>query len=418
MAAGDPAKDPKRFGPYELLEKVGVGGMGSVFKARRTDTEDIIALKVAHRLVANDSVLSQRFHNEFKIASQLKHPFLVRALGHGVENGTPFLVLEFVDGPSLDKHLRERGPLPVDQALAIFGNVAEALAFIHDSNLIHRDIKPGNILIGKDGQAKLADLGLIKDLESQNFLTHSRTGLGTLEYAAPEQFDDAKNVDLRCDIYSLAASLYVALTGRFPFGHGGQMRVLTSKLAHQLTPLSHLVEHITASLDHVVTRSLHPDPEVRPASIREFLEGLRGTLPVSDVPQPKPPVDTPAKVQERRGKIRHATSLATTFGMLSPSRESWTANIMDISAGGVCLQIPRRFEPNTLLQVFLPDEAAGEPAPRLVRTCWIKPLPDQTWLLGCLFVNPLEAEDLDRFLLRDLSQTNMLDAEDKDDEAG
>src|SRR6202043_3229754 len=119
-----------------------------------------------------------------------------------------------VPGRSLDKQLKDLGPLPIAEAMGVFGQVAQALDFIHQNHLIHRDIKPGNILIDPEGQAKLADLGLIKDLDSQSLLTRSKTGLGTLEFAAPEQFDDAKNVDLRCDIYGLAATLYVALAGK------------------------------------------------------------------------------------------------------------------------------------------------------------------------------------------------------------
>jgi serine/threonine protein kinase len=416
MADNDASKKVRLFGPYELVEKVGAGGMGSVYKARRPGSDQWVALKIANRMVAGDSVLSHRFDNEFKIASQLQHPNLVRALGHGVENNTPYLVMEFVPGLSLDKHIKEQGPLPIPEALAAFEQVGQALDFIHQNHIIHRDIKPGNILIDPNKNAKLADLGLIKDLGSNSMLTGSKTGLGTFEYAAPEQFDDAKNVDLRCDIYGLAASLYVAMTGKNPFGPGSQMRVLMHKLEHQFTPLSRLIEGVSPALEQVINRSLHPDPAIRPASIAEFLAGMRNTEPPTTALTPKlPPTTLAATVQERRrGGTRHAVQVPTTLGLLNArvpagrERGSWDAQIMDISAGGVCLQIPRRFEPGTLLTIVLPGEKSGQSSDHLVRIRWIKGLPDGAWLIGCLFTKPLEDEDLDQLLLVELPTTTTL----------
>ncbi|HWY85978.1 MAG TPA: serine/threonine-protein kinase [Gemmataceae bacterium] len=433
MSVRNGSQDSKSFGPYELLEKVGVGGMGSVFKARLKGKEEFVALKIANRAVAGDPVLLQRFQNEFKIASQLQHPNLARFLGYAVENNTPYLVMEFVPGQSLDKRLKSQGPMSLPSALATMGQVASALDFIHQKNLVHRDIKPGNILIDPGGQAKLADLGLAKNLDSHSLLTHSGTGLGTLEYAAPEQFDNAKNVDRRSDIYGLAATMYVALSGKFPFGHGSQMRILMHKLDHQFTPLSQLIEGVSPALDQVIIRSLHPDPTIRPASIPEFLSAMWSKDPPVTILMPKPlpeesvtprkprnkPLENAAKVnspevasrkQERRsGGTRHAIQIVATLSVANAlHQESWSAQIVDISPGGLCLQIHRRFEPSTLLNVFLPEEKTGQPTPHLVRTCWIKALPDKTWLLGCHFVSPLEKEDLDQFLIGDLCKTNML----------
>ncbi len=350
-----------------------------------------------------------------------------------MENGTPYLMMEFVPGQSLDKQLKNQGPMPLSAALPVFRQVAEALGFIHQNLLIHRDIKPGNILIDPDGDAKLADLGLIKDLDSHSFLTNSRTGLGTLEFAAPEQFDDAKNVDLRCDIYALAASLYLALTGVFPFGRGSQMRVLKHKLDHQFTPLAQVIDGVSPALDQVVIRSLHPDPNIRPASTAEFLRGMSGQETPHTLIQPKPmpvgpaplrdrqmaPADSPLgqtssasgakNGSERRRKTRHAVKIATSLGIVSAAKhETWPAQVTDISPGGMCLQCGRRFEPNSLLNALLPEMESGRQAARLVRVCWAKIQADNTWLLGCLFASPLEHEDFERFLEGDLAKTVLL----------
>jgi serine/threonine protein kinase len=342
--------------------------------------------------------------------------------------------MEFVPGQSLDKQLKNQGAMPLAPALRVFGQVAEALGFIHQNQLIHRDIKPGNILIDPAGEAKLADLGLIKDLDSLSFLTNSKTGLGTLEFAAPEQFDDAKNVDLRCDIYALAASLYLALTGNFPFGRGSQMRVLKHKLDHQFTPLAQLVAGISPALDQIVIRALHPDPNIRPASTTEFLKGMMGQEAPHTLIQPKPMPTGPAPPRERhlapldgqpsngasgtsagsssserRRKRRHAVKIDTTLGIVSAAKhESWPAQVTDISPSGLCLQCGRRFEPNTRLNVLLPELDSGRQSARLVQVCWAKIQPDKTWLLGCLFATALEHEDLERFLVGDLAKTVML----------
>jgi serine/threonine protein kinase len=360
-------------------------------------------------MVAGDSILAHRFDNEFKIASQLQHPNLVRALGHGVDNNMPYLVMEFVPGLSLDKRIKEQGPLSIPEALIVFGQVGRAVEFIHQQHIIHRDIKPGNILIDPNGNAKLADLGLIKDLGSNSMLTGSKTGLGTFEYAAPEQFDDAKHVDLRCDIYALAATLYVALTGKNPFGPGSQMRILMHKLEHQFTALSQLIEGVSPALEQVINRSLHPNPSIRPSSVAEFLAEMGNTQPPKTLLTPKAPPPMAVTVEERRGGTRHAVQVPTILGLLHASaRDSWPAQIMDISAGGVCLQVPRRFEPGTLLTIVLPKEKSDQPADHLVRTCWVKNLPDRTWLVGCVFTRPLEDDDLDQFLLGDLPTTDAL----------
>jgi eukaryotic-like serine/threonine-protein kinase len=194
----------------------------------------------------------------------------------------------------LAQQLKAEGPLSLMEAQVVFTQVIEAIGFIHDNQLVHRDIKPANILLDPKAGAKLADLGLVKDLESESVLTLSRTGLGTMEFAAPEQFDDAKNVDRRCDIYALAVTLYLALAGRPAFGSASLVALMRQKLDHQFTQLALLVPAISASLDQTITRALHPDPCMRPATAAEFLAGIEGRavfgtyLHPNAPPSPKP----------------------------------------------------------------------------------------------------------------------------------
>jgi serine/threonine protein kinase len=399
------AQDLKAFGPFQLLQKLGQGGMGSVYKAL-DENNRVVALKIASRMVATDPVLSQRFQNEFTITSQLGHRNIVRALGYGVETGLPYLVMEFMGGGSLSQRLKENGPLSLKEALVIFSQIAGAVGFIHKNQLVHRDIKPANILLDARGRAKLADLGLIKDLASSALLTRSQIGLGTLDYGAPEQFDDARSVDFRCDIYALAATLYVALAGVPPFGLGTVMQVLMRKTNHEMTPLSQHVPAITSSLDLLVRRSLHPDPACRPASTDEFLAEMLGEpIPPATIITKVTPAPT-SSAMERRTSERYSIQLFTRLESLPPTNNDCRpCYVVDISATGLCLQTTWRMEANHDLLAYLPGEQPGQESPHRIHSRWSKSLHDKTWLVGCSFDMPLNDEELERFRVVDMSKT-------------
>jgi serine/threonine protein kinase len=415
MTPQAPVTELKAFGSFQLLQKLGQGGMGSVFKAL-DENNRVVALKIASRMVASDAVLSRRFENEFTISSQLGHRHIVRALGYGTEGGLPYLVMEFMGGTSLSQRIKETGPLPLKEALAVFSQIAGAVGFIHKAQLVHRDIKPANILLDNRGRAKLGDLGLVKDLASSALLTRSQIGLGTLDYGAPEQFDDARSADFRSDIYALAASLYVALAGVPPFGLGTVMQILTRKTNHEMTPLSQHVPTISPSLDQLVRRALHPDPACRPGSTDEFLAEMLGesTAPAAAVAA-KTPVPV-FSLTDRRASERYAIRLFTRLETLPAAADDCRpCYVVDISATGLCLQTTWRIEPNSELLAYLPGESPGQQSPgeqspgqqspHRIRSRWSKSLHDQTWLTGCSFEVPLNEEELDRFRVDDLSRT-------------
>src|SRR5262245_39187039 len=202
---------------YKLLGLIAEGSMASVYRGHRRRDGQAVAIKIPHPSVAGDEILRERFRTEYRAGHELNHPNIVRTLDFGQESGTFYLVMELVDGPDLWQRLREEGPLPEAEAVAIIIQIAQALHEAHKHGYIHRDVKPDNILLTKTGQAKLADLGLIKELESEANLTRPQKGLGTPNFMSPEQFTEAKNADARCDIYSLGTTLYMAVTGRIPF---------------------------------------------------------------------------------------------------------------------------------------------------------------------------------------------------------
>ncbi len=267
---------PKAVGKYDLVEKIADGGMGSVYRGRNRETGDVVAVKVLTPNTSNSEVLLRRFEQEFKAASTLDHPNVVRALDYGQEGSVPYLVMEFVEGETLGQRIERAGRLSEAEAIRIIAQVAQGLHKAHKQGLVHRDVKPDNILVTPGGQAKLADLGLVKETEADLNLTRTGRGLGTPHFMAPEQFRNAKNADARCDIYSLGATLYMAVTGELPFRSCSPLDAWMKKVQNDLRSPRQLVPALNERIDWAVRRAMSADPESRPASCREFVEDLTG----------------------------------------------------------------------------------------------------------------------------------------------
>ena len=264
------------IGQYDLIEKVAEGGMGTVYKGCHRLTGAIVAVKVVPPHVAANPVYLKRFEQEYMAARALDHPNVVRALDFGRENGSPYLVMEFVEGESLGQRLDREQRLLEVEAIEIIAQVARGLDRAHALGLVHRDVKPDNVLLTPDGQAKLTDLGLVKELDADQNLTRTGRGLGTPHFMAPEQFRNAKNADARCDIYSLAATLYMMVTGELPFKSDGPLEAWLKKARNDIAPPSQLVPELSARVDWAIRRAMSADPAQRPASCREFVEDLTG----------------------------------------------------------------------------------------------------------------------------------------------
>jgi serine/threonine protein kinase len=276
MALETTRSAPQAVGPYDLVEKVAEGGMGSVYRARHRETGEVVAIKIMPAHMANNQVLVRRFEQEFHAAQRLDHPNVVRAIDFGETGGVPYLVMEFVEGESLGQKIQRDGPLSEREAIHIIAQVAQGLHRAHKMNLVHRDIKPDNVMVMPDGTAKLCDLGLVKELETDLNLTRTGRGLGTPHFMAPEQFRNAKNADLRCDIYGLGATLYMMVTGELPFKSSGPLDAWMKKMHNDLTPPRKVVSGLSERLDWAIRRAMSADPEKRPTSCREFVEDLTG----------------------------------------------------------------------------------------------------------------------------------------------
>jgi hypothetical protein len=403
MSTDSPSSDddaPRSLGPYRILNTIGRGSSGAVYKARHLQTGDVVAVKIGPAFMGLEPLALERFCREFSGVRDLHHPNLVRALALGDKNGLPFLVMEYVEGKSLDEHIQTSGPLPAREAIAIFLQVAEGLRYLHTNQVLHRDIKPSNIFLHGNHQAKLGDFGLLKNLIDSTHLTRSRCGMGTVEYGAPEQFEDAKRVDPRCDLYSLAATLYTALTGKFPFGNGGHLMTMQRKLLGQFVPLRLFMPTLNPELDHLLNRCLDHAPAKRPSDCDEVIDVLERC---AAQPETAAPVDeglafTDAMLAaggDRRTTVRFAVDLTAAYVPFHQNmRGRWQATILDVSAGGICLQTSRAAAVHSVLQVVLGKRAT----PELVLVRWIRPGKGDTQIAGCSFVRPLTEEDVKAFV--------------------
>jgi serine/threonine protein kinase len=394
--SGKTPRARKRFGPFEIIERLGSGGMAVVYKARHPGFPKPVALKIANMLVVEDIDLSQRFEGEFDLGRQLSHPNLVKTLAYGINEKIPYLVMEYVPGCDLDKFIQQNGALSEAKAVEIFSQLVEAVQFIHERKLVHRDIKPANVLIDPSGEVKLADLGLIKNADAQNPQTRSRVTLGTPDYLAPEQHENAANADFRCDIFSLGVTLYVALTGVFPFGRGGLMATLLNKIKFEFAPLSRVLNEIGEAIDQAVTRAMHPDPRMRQSTAREFLTEITGKTTLSR-PQLTPTCPEPYRLESKSRRKHSRTPMSISGINVSlehsemPACEGETANI---STRGICIMMRRAFSVGSILKLTFPTTADNKPL--RARVCWVRQTLNRQWLVGCAFSSELKSDQLKR----------------------
>lgn len=284
---------PKTVGDYDLLQQIGEGGMGTVFKGKHRMTGAIVAIKIVPANMTTNQVLLKRFENEYRAASKLNHPNVIRALDFGQLSNRPYLVMEFVDGETVGEKLEREGKITEEESIRIISLAAKGLQEAHSQGLIHRDIKPDNIMVTRDGQVKLADLGLVKETEADMNLTRTGRGLGTPHFMSPEQFRNAKNADVRCDIYSLGATLYMMVTGKLPFEGCGPLDAWMKKVHNDIAPARKLNPKLSEKIDAAIQRSMSPDPKLRQGTCDEFVGDLQGGATARPAAPPPPPAEAP-----------------------------------------------------------------------------------------------------------------------------
>src|SRR5215218_9734968 len=259
---------------YRIESLLGEGATGAVYLARDAEGR-VVALKVLDPAVAADARFRERFLRESRVAALLEHPNLVPVLDAGEDGGLLYIAMEWVDGVDLRSLLRRDGPLEPDRAVALVADVAAALDVAHAAGLVHRDVKPANILVAGD-QARLCDFGLAKHTAGAESLTAERI-VGTLAYIAPEQIEGA-GVDGRSDVYSLGCVLYECLTGEPPFDRESELAVLYAHLNEPSPRPSVSREGLPPALDEVVAAALAKSPAERPQSGGELASAARAAL--------------------------------------------------------------------------------------------------------------------------------------------
>jgi serine/threonine protein kinase len=259
------------FGPYRIESMLGIGGMGRVYRAVGPAGEEV-ALKTIKSELAADHTFRRRFEREAGIAQRVSHPHLVPVLEFGEHAGVPYMIQSFIRGGSLDERLQREGKLDVETAVRICAEIAQALDALHAAGLVHRDVKPANILLDEAGVAYITDFGLAKDSQG-SLLTRPGQALGSLDYMAPEQIR-AEQVSAASDVYALACVMYECLSGGPPFADRQGMRVLWAHLKD--TPASPLTERpdVPAEMGAVILRALEKDPAARPQSTSELAQLL------------------------------------------------------------------------------------------------------------------------------------------------
>lgn len=287
---------------YRILAPLGAGGMGAVFKAEHRLMERIVALKIIHKSLTERPETVERFRQEVKAAARLSHPNIVAAYDAEHAGELHFLVMEHIEGTSLDQLVRAQGPLPIALACDIAYQTALGLQHAHERGMVHRDLKPHNLLWTPAGQVKILDFGLARfsSENSSGSLTAPGVVLGTPDYIAPEQALDARQADIRADIYSLGCTLYFLLVGRPPFVEGSALQKLMAHQSRIPPPLADLRPDVPAELARVVERLMAKDLSQRCQTAAEAAEQLApfaagASLPVLEAPPelPRVTVDTP-----------------------------------------------------------------------------------------------------------------------------
>ncbi len=326
------------FAGYEILAKLGEGGMGAVYKARQPLLNRIVALKVMAGQISSDPDYVARFIREAASAANLHHPNIVEVFTAGEENGAYFMAMEFVEGESLRKRLDRLGRIPPPEAVAITLYVAQALQHAwNKTRLIHRDIKPDNIFLSTAGEVKVGDLGLAKSVGSENTeLTQSGMMMGSPHYISPEQAQAAKDIDFRTDIYSLGCTLYHILTGQTPYTGDSSMVVILKHINEPPPAIFKTWPQCPMPLGMLLGRMLAKDRAARPQNYEQLLTEL---FAVSGKLQSSAAASKPAPVAGSEVATQPRASSPAPTGSHQPSAKPKNLKVLYGAAGAAAMVV-------------------------------------------------------------------------------
>jgi serine/threonine protein kinase len=267
---------PRQIPGYKLIGRLGAGAMATVYKARQLSLNRLVAVKILPKKFSLNPEFVKRFYAEGRAAAKLNHPNIVAALDVGRHGDTHYFIMEYVEGHTVHEHLVKEGPYSEAEALAIAIQVAKALNHAHKAGLIHRDVKPKNILITDDGVAKLADMGLARAVSDREAAeAEAGKAFGTPYYIAPEQIRGKVNIDLRADIYNFGCTLFHMVTGRVPFEGPDVSSILLKHLDEPVVPPDHINPQLTRGISEIVELCMAKKARKRYASTKDLIEDLQ-----------------------------------------------------------------------------------------------------------------------------------------------
>ena len=304
--APGPGTKLQRIGGYKLLARIGQGGMGAVFKARQVSMDRIVALKVLAPALARNQAFVARFVREARSAARLGHANIVQGIDVGQADGYYYFAMEFVDGGTVRDLLRQAGPLDEKRALEITAAVAQALAHAHQHSIVHRDVKPDNIMLTRAGEVKLADLGLARHTGRVDTVTIDGSALGTPYYMAPEQARGLPDIDVRADIYALGASLYHMVTGDLPFNAPTAASIMAKAITEPLPSPREKNPQLSRGLCRLIEHMTAKDRDRRPQTPAELLDEIQavrqGRLPLRPAARARAAPTAPRTPEAKRAR--------------------------------------------------------------------------------------------------------------------
>ena len=291
----------QKIGSYNIIKKIASGGMATIYLASHKDTKVKAAIKLLKEELQDKEKITDRFTQEGLL--KLNHPNIVKVLAVGTHSNTPYIVMDYIEGSDLEEVIKSKGRLPVKKALNIFTQILQALSYVHKKGIIHRDIKPKNILIDKDGNVKLTDFGIAKSLYS-HIKTATGGYLGAPAYSSPEQMD-GKEVDIRSDIYSLGITLYEMLAGRVPFSSTSFDVIVKEKFSDSMIPITKHRSDIPDYIKSIINKCVSKLPRNRFRNVKEIINIIDGNTSSKTV------------VKQNLAPPKKVNTLAIIFGVLS-----------------------------------------------------------------------------------------------------
>lgn len=300
------AKKYKSVGDYDIVSKLGKGGMGSVYLALRKSTGEQVALKILSPELVKDTEMYHRFLREARATQRFSHPHIVCAVDFGSYDKYHYIAMQYVDGPDLEKMLKTSGKFEEEMLLRMAAQMALALEAIEAQGIVHRDIKPSNIMMTSQGIFRLTDLGLSSAGMGDERVTMVGSAVGTPYYISPEQAKGQLDVDIRADIYGLGATLYHLATGSVPFPGNNDVAIMTAHLLTPPKPPEELEPSVSPHVSALIQRMMEKDPDRRPqnaAELRKMIEQcMRGEMP--ETPKPHDGGRQAPNAGERSGLVK------------------------------------------------------------------------------------------------------------------